>query len=103
MFTHCVFFWLKPETTREDCVEFEQGLRSLTTIPGAIDATFGVPATTDRPVVERSYSYGLMVKLNDLAAHDAYQVHPVHKEFLKNCAALWSRVQVYDFVDPPAR
>jgi stress responsive alpha/beta barrel protein len=103
MFTHCVFFWLKEETPREDRDKFEEGLRSLTTIPGASHATFGVPATTDRPVVERSYSYGLMVRLDDLAAHDAYQVHPVHKEFLKNCAALWSRVQVYDFVDPLAR
>jgi hypothetical protein len=103
MFTHCVFFWLKEETTREDRVKFEDGLRSLTTIPSALHATFGVPATTDRPVVERSYSCGLMVRFADLSAHDAYQVDPVHKEFLKNCAALWSRVQVYDFVDPPAR
>jgi hypothetical protein len=103
MFTHCVFFWLKEGTTREDRVKFEDGLRSLTTIPGAIHASIGVPATTDRPVVERSYSYGLMVKFGDLAGHDAYQVHPVHNEFHKNCVALWSRVQVYDFVDPPAR
>ena len=103
MFTHCVFFWLKEETTREDRVKFEEGLRSLTAIPSAFHAAFGVPATTDRPVVERSYSYGLMVRFEDLAAHDAYQVGPVHKEFLKNCAVLWSRVQVYDFVDPPAR
>jgi hypothetical protein len=103
MFTHCVFFWLKEGTTADDRVKFEDGLRSLTTIPGAFHATFGVPASTDRPVVERSYSHGLMVKFDDLAAHDAYQVHAVHKEFLKNCAGLWSRVQVYDFVGPPGR
>ena len=103
MFTHCVFFRLKEETTSDDRIKFEEGLRSLTTTPGALHGTFGVPARTDRPVVERSYSYGLMVNFDDLAAHDAYQVHPVHKEFLKNCASLWSHVQVYDFVDPPGR
>jgi hypothetical protein len=103
MFTHCVFFWLKDGATPADRAKFEEGLRSLATISAALDATFGVPATTDRPVVERSYSYGLMVKFKDLAAHDAYQIHAVHKRFLENCSALWTRVQVFDFVDPPAR
>jgi len=41
-----------------------------------------------------------MVKFDDLANHDAYQVDPIHKEFLKKCSHLWTRVQVYDFVDP---
>jgi len=100
MLTHCVFFWLKEGVTAEQRVTFERCLVSLTTITGVFDATFGVPATTDRPVIDRSYSYGLMVKFDDLATHDAYQVDPIHKEFLKNCSQLWTRVQVYDFVDP---
>ncbi|MDB5240049.1 MAG: stress responsive alpha-beta barrel protein, partial [Spirosoma sp.] len=32
------------------------------------------------------------------AAHDAYQVHPVHLEFVAECAHLWNRVQIYDAV-----
>jgi hypothetical protein len=103
MLTHCVYFWLKNEATPADRARFEEGLRSLATIPVARDVAFGVPATTDRPVVERSYSYGLLVKFKDVAAHDAYQVHAVHKSFLESYSALWTRVQVYDFVDPPAR
>ena len=103
MFTHCVFFWLKDGTTAQDRATFERGLASLITTPGVFHGTFGVPAATDRPVIERSYSYGVMVKFEDQATHDAYQVDPIHKEFLKNCSQLWTRVQVYDFVDPPVR
>jgi len=103
MFTHCVFFWLKDGTTAQERATFERGVASLIAIPGVFHGTFGVPAATDRPVIDRSYSYGLMVKFEDQATHDAYQVHAIHKEFLKNCSQLWTRVQVYDFVDPPAR
>jgi hypothetical protein len=103
MFTHCVFFWLKDGITADERATFERGLASLTTIPGVFHGTCGVPATTDRPVIDRSYSYGLMVKFENLDIHDAYQVDPIHKEFLKNCSHLWTRVQVYDFVDTPGR
>jgi hypothetical protein len=103
MLTHCVFFWLKEGTSQEEKTTFERGLASLISISGVFHGTFGVPATTDRPVIDRSYSYGLMVKFEDLATQDAYQVDPIHKKFLENCSALWTRVQVYDFVDPPAR
>lgn len=101
MLTHCVFFWLQPQITAQDRATFEQGLASLTTITGVFHASFGVPAPTDRPVIERSYSYGLMVKFENLAAHDAYQVDPIHERFLEQCSRLWTRVQVFDFVDAP--
>jgi hypothetical protein len=68
-----------------------------------LQGPFGVPASTDRPVIDRSYSYGLVLKFNDLAGHDAYQIDPVHEEFLENCGHLWVRVQVYDFVAPSPR
>jgi hypothetical protein len=100
MFTHCVFFWLKPEVTAQDRAKFERGVASLTRIAGVVHGSFGVPAATDRPVVERSYSYGLMVKFENLAGHDAYQIDPIHQEFLATCSQLWNQVKVYDFVEP---
>jgi hypothetical protein len=102
MLTHCVFFWLKPDISAQERASFEQGLASLTAIAGVFHASFGVPAPTDRPVVERTYSYGLTVKFESLAEHDAYQVDPIHQSFLDQCSRLWTRVQVYDFVDAPA-
>jgi hypothetical protein len=101
MLTHCVFFWLDPQVTAQERASFERGLASLTGIAGVFHASFGVPASTDRPVVERSYSYGLTVKFESLAAHDAYQADPIHERFLEQCSRLWTRVQVFDFVGAP--
>lgn len=103
MFTHCVFFWLQPGVTEPQRASFERGLSSLLDIPGVVSGSFGAPAATDRPVVERSYSYGLMVQFQSVAEHDAYQVDPIHHAFLEQCSALWTRVQVFDFVAPPAQ
>ena len=38
----------------------------------------------------------LTVLLKDVAAHDAYQVDPIHLAFVASCKALWTRVQIYD-------
>jgi hypothetical protein len=40
----------------------------------------------------------LLTVFADRAGHDAYQEHPLHKEFIARNKANWSRVQVYDFV-----
>jgi hypothetical protein len=32
----------------------------------------------------------------DLAAHDAYQVDPIHLAFIGSCKQFWARVQIYD-------
>lgn len=105
MLTHCVLFWSKHGLSAAEEADFEQGLRTLLTIPGVVDGTVGVPAATDRPVIERSYSYALMLKFKDLAAHDAYQIDPIHNAFHARCVRYWTKVVVYDFVDPatPAR
>ena len=34
--------------------------------------------------------------LPDMGAHDAYQVHPLHKAFLENFSQDWDRVLIYD-------
>jgi hypothetical protein len=34
----------------------------------------------------------------DQAAHDAYQVHPVHDRFRSECGAFWTAVRIYDSI-----
>jgi hypothetical protein len=102
MLTHCVFFWVKDGLSSLDRADFERRLNTLPGIPGVIRGSAGVPASTDRPVVDRSYSYGLVLTFADLAAHDAYQVHPIHDEFHKTCSRYWTKVLVYDIVDGAA-
>jgi hypothetical protein len=101
MLNHCVFFWAKDNLSASDRHDFEQGLRSLLAIPYVDDGNIGVPAAvTERPSVDRSYTFALQLKFADIAAHDAYQIDPVHKAFHERCVRYWSKAVVYDFVDP---
>jgi hypothetical protein len=99
MLTHTVFFWAKDDLTVEQLKDFEGGLRTLLDIPLVSDGHLGTPATTNRKVVDRSYTFALSLRFKDLAAHDAYQTHPVHDVFHNRCANYWRRVVVYDFDD----
>ena len=99
MLTHCVFFWLRLTLTADDVAAFERGLRTLLTIPGVVDGAVGTPAPTNRPVVERSYSYALMLRFKDMAGHDAYQSHPIHSQFHTRFERFWTNAVVYDFSD----
>jgi len=101
MLTHVVFFWAKEGLSVADLADFEQGLRTLPAIPGVVDGSVGVPGPPARPVVDRSYAFALLLRFQDLAAHDAYQIHPIHRAFHERCVKYWSRVAVYDFVAPP--
>ena len=60
----------------------------------------GVPASTEkRDVVDSSYDVSEVMFFDDVAAQDAYQVHPVHKKFVDDCSHLWRKVIVYDSMD----
>lgn len=99
MFVHTVFFWMKPGVSDadrrqlvSDCLEF------LGKVPTVKQIWAGRPAQTPREVVDNSYDVGLTVILPDKAAHEVYQEHPLHLEFIKRNKQNWARVQVYDYV-----
>ena len=95
-FVHVVNFYLKPGLSAEDVKKFEEGVSTLGTIEGLLMFNVGKPADTDRPVIDKSYSYCLLTVFKDKAAHDVYQEVPVHLEFIKNCAHLWEKVVIFD-------
>ena len=104
MFVHAVYFYLHGGLTPEERERFAAGLESLRAIDGVRHGWIGVPAPTDRPVIERGYSRALVLVFDDEAAHDAYQVHPVHDRFREECGSLWTSVRIYDSVaDAAAR
>ena len=98
MFIHAVYFWLRDNLTPAERDRFAAGLRSLPEIEGVEHGYIGVPAPTDRPVIERGYSNSLVLVFPDKAAHDAYQVHPVHDRFREECGAFWTTVRIFDSV-----
>ena len=96
MFVHHVLFWLKDNLSSEDIQKFEAGVQSLLQIEHVKYGDIGKPAATDRPVIDRSYSYSLLTVFEDETGHDAYQPHPVHKKFVSECSGLWEKVVIYD-------
>ena len=98
MFVHAVYFWLNEGLSDSDRRAFEKGVRSLTTIDTVERGYVGVPADTDRSIIDRTYSYALVQVFRDQAAHDAYQEHPVHDAFRRECTRYWRKVQIYDSV-----
>ncbi len=99
MFVHTVFFWLNNPDNQSDQDALRTGLETLKNIDAIHTAYIGKPAETRRAVIDHSYDFSLTFIFTDQAAHDVYQVHPVHKKFVADCAHLWSRVQVYDAVE----
>lgn len=98
MLIHTVYFWLPPELESDTVAAFEEGLEALTKISFVRHGYWGRPAATSRPVIDRTYSYGLAVIFDDMAGHDAYQVDPAHKAFLERFAPMWLKVTIYDTV-----
>ena len=98
MFTHSVYFWLRDDLAETDRANFVAGLRSLVGIESVQRGWIGTPAATDRPVIDRSWSWSLMVTFADEQAHDAYQADPVHDRFRDECSKYWTRVLIYDSV-----
>jgi hypothetical protein len=98
MFVHAVYFWLRADLTPAEEKQFAASLESLRAINGVRQGYIGVPAPTDRPVIERGYSRALVLVFDDRAAHDAYQVHPMHDKFRAECGGFWTTVRIYDSV-----
>lgn len=99
MFIHHVFFWLKNPDNTNERQQLEDGLQTLLSIEPHITAHVGVPAGTSRGVIDSSYDFSLLLIFRNAEDEQAYQVHPIHDAFRKNCEKLWDKVLVYDSVD----
>ena len=96
VFVHHVYFWLNAPGDAQAREALIAGLRKLTAVPEVLWSHIGVPAESERGVVDDSYSVSWLVFLADKAAEDRYQVDPVHLKFVEDCSPLWERVVVYD-------
>ncbi|UYQ92920.1 Dabb family protein [Chitinophaga horti] len=97
-FVHVVNFYLKAGLSAEDVKAFEQGVSELGKIEVIQTFSVGKPASTDRPVIDRSYSYCLLTVFASQEDHDIYQVHPVHLNFVETCNQYWEKVVIFDSV-----
>lgn len=102
-FYHCVHFWLKDEHKSGPAFErVLEGVRSLADSPNMESCRVGVPAGTPREVVDNSYDIQLLAIFPDKAAHDRYQSaeDAVHQNFVDNFKDRWTKVLIYDSLEP---
>ncbi|MDR6781834.1 hypothetical protein ABIE26_001677 [Pedobacter africanus] len=96
MIAHHVLFWLKADTSADQKTAFRKGLQLLEQIEVIKTFHIGTPAPIERAVVDTTYTFSLVLFFEDLAAHDAYQVHEIHKAFLDEFRVLFEKVIIYD-------
>ena len=97
---HHALFWLKNPDSQADRARLIEGLQTLRQIDVIRALHIGVPASTEkRDVVDSSYHVSEVMFFDDVAAQNAYQVHPIHRKFVEDCAHLWRKVIVYDSMD----
>src|SRR5438045_4716823 len=97
MLVHTVYFWLKTDLTAQQRADFRKRVESLGGIKSVDKIYVGIPAKTEkRPIIDDSYSVALTVLCKDVAAHDLYQVDPIHLKFINDFKSCWTRVQIYD-------
>ena len=96
---HHVFFWLNNPDSESDKQQLMEGLNTLGSIDEVKVLLVGTPASTiEREVVDNSFDVSELMIFESVEAQDAYQVHPIHTEFVENYSHLWERVVVYDMV-----
>ena len=95
-FIHHVYFWLKHPESKEDLQKLVEGLEGLATVEEIKMYHIGLPAPTDREVIDNTYSISWLNIFETSEDHDAYQIHPKHLKFISDCSSLWSKVKVYD-------
>lgn len=98
MFSHIVIFWTDPDNASAPDQLIAGIEKYLRPIPLSRGLHAGHMATSERKdVVDQSYQVALNLIFDSKADQDAYQVHPLHLDFVANCKHLWKRVVVYDF------
>lgn len=96
-FKHTVFFWLKEPKNELHRKAFETSLKKFINNSIFIKSKhIGVPANTNRDVIDSSYTYCLSLGFNSKEDHDKYQEEAIHKLFIKESKHLWRKVLVYD-------
>ena len=97
MLGHMVYFTLKDKSPAAVEKMVEACKKYLTGHAGTVFFAAGtlVPDLA-RPVNQLDFDVALQVVFDSREAHDAYQVHPRHLQFIEENKPGWERVRVFD-------
>ncbi|MBK7807747.1 MAG: Dabb family protein [Saprospiraceae bacterium] len=99
IFVHHVYFWLKNPESKDDFDQLVAGLETLSKVKSLKSFHLGIPASTNRDVIDGSYSISWLTIFHSPKDEEKYQKDPIHLDFVKNCQHLWAKVVVYDSID----
>ena len=95
--SHDVFFSLNDPSPAARAELVAACRKHLTGHPGTLVFTVGVVASElARPVNDRDFDVALHITFASRAAHDAYQEHARHKQFIAEQQKSWKKVRVFD-------
>ena len=99
MLGHMVYFTLKDKSKAAIDKMLEACRKYLTSHPGMTFFAVGtlVP-DLKRPVNQVDFDVALQTVFESREAHDAYQVHPRHEEFIAENKSNWKQVRVFDSI-----
>ncbi len=94
---HDVYFTLRDASPEARQKLVDACRKHLTGHEGTVFFAAGVRAPEmTRDVNDKAYDVSLHVYFRDQAAHDAYQEHPRHQQFIAEMNANWTSVRVFD-------
>ena len=98
LFVHHDYFWLGNPVSQEDHATLLAGLQALSKVPSIQQFHIGIPAGTNRDVIDTSYAFSWLAIFANQEDQDAYQIDPIHLHFIDTCKHLWNKVVVYDSI-----
>ncbi len=97
MLSHDVYFSLNDNSAAARGALVAACQKFLTGHPGTVFFAAGELAEEfTRDVNDRAFDVALHVVFQDKAAHDAYQQHPRHLQFIAENKGAWRQVRVFD-------
>lgn len=94
---HQVYFWLKNPGSTEDREKLISGIKTLSKIKSVKKLSIGIVAATEkRAVIDDSWGVSELALFDDIAGEAAYQIDPIHLDFVNNYKHLWDKVVIYD-------
>ena len=97
-FVHAVFFWLVDEDDKTKKAFLTELRTFIDHVEMIKSQHIGTPAGTDRPVIDNSWTFSLILSFDSKKEQDEYQEHQLHKDFIENASSLWDKVLVYDSI-----
>ena len=97
MLAHIVFFKLKDRSEARIADLIAASKKYLNPHAGVVFFAVGARnRDLARPVNDAEFDVALHVIFADRAAHDVYQEHPLHKQFIAEQQGHWEKVRVFD-------